>query len=197
MVYYDDGNSQQWVSAMSGITGLQGTQGASGSTSSLSSTDDTSTNSDFYPVFVAGGGSQTPKIATTKMKFNPSTGDFSTAGNITAYFSDDRLKDRVRNIDEPLKKLSALNGFYFVPNAKAKQLGYNDKLDVGVSAQEVEAVLPQIITNAPIDPEYKAVRYEKLIPLMIEAIKEQDKEVQRLNAKISVLETLLNTKISL
>ena len=66
-----------------------------------------------------------------------------------------------------------LNGYYFTENELARELGYdNDRLQVGVSAQEVEKVLPEVITEAPIDPEYKTVWYDKLIPLLIEAIKE-------------------------
>ena len=66
-----------------------------------------------------------------------------------------------------------LNGYYFKENAKAKELGYNnDRLQVGVSAQEVQKVLPEVVTEAPIDDKYITVWYDKLVPLLIEAIKE-------------------------
>ena len=172
MVYYDDGDSQQWVSAMSGITGIQGTAGSSGSSASIDSTDDVSSNSTFYPVIVAGSGAQTAKISSTKFTFNPSTGDLAAAGNVTAYFSDDRLKDRQGNITNALEKVNKLNGFYFIPNDTAAKLGYAKRMDVGISAQEAEMVLPEVVVPAQSNSEYLTVRYERLIPLLIESIKE-------------------------
>ena len=66
-----------------------------------------------------------------------------------------------------------LNGYYYTENETAKELGYNnDRLQVGVSAQEVQKVLPEVVTEAPIDDNYLTVWYDKLIPLIIEAIKE-------------------------
>ena len=183
MVYYDDGTSQQWVSAMSGITGIQGTAGANGSASSIDTQNDISSNSTFYPVIVAGAGTQTAKTS-TKFTFNPSSGDFSTTGNVTAYFSDDRLKDRQGNITDAMNKVDALNGFYFIPNEKAQSLGYRKKLEIGVSAQEVEAILPEIVTQAPVDASYKTVYYDRLIPLLIEALKEQNAVIRQIKDKL-------------
>lgn len=93
-------------------------------------------------------------------------------GNVTAYYSDMRLKTSVQPITNALSKVNALSGFTFRPNDLAMSMGYINKEEVGVSAQEVEAVLPQIIAPAPIDENYKTVHYEKLVPLLIEAIKE-------------------------
>jgi len=186
MVYYDDGNSQQWVSAMSGITGIQGTAGAS-TASSIDTALDTVSSSDFYPVIVAGAGTQLAKTC-TKFTFNPSTGDFGTTGNVTAYFSDDRLKDRQGNITDAMNKVDTLNGFYFIPNEKAQSLGYRKKLEIGVSAQEVEAILPEIITQAPIDANYKTVYYDRLIPLLIEALKEQNVVIRQIKEKLIELD---------
>jgi len=72
-------------------------------------------------------------------------------------------------------KVKELSGYYFKENALAKTLGYNNnKRQVGVNAREVEAVLPEVVTAAPIDDKYITVWYEKLVPLLIEAIKELD-----------------------
>ena len=101
------------------------------------------------------------------------TGEIRATNEVTAYYSDDRLKDRGQNIYNALKRLCSLNGFYYKPNKLAGSLGYDrSQTKVGVSAQEVLKVLPQAVTAAPIDPKYHAVQYDKLIPLMIEAIKE-------------------------
>jgi hypothetical protein len=105
-------------------------------------------------------------------------GEIRATGDITAHFSDERLKTFKGKIENALDKIEQLNGYYFIENEKAKELGYNnDNLQVGVSAQEVERVLPEVVADAPInanfeDTDYKTVRYEKLVPLLIEAIKE-------------------------
>ena len=66
-----------------------------------------------------------------------------------------------------------LSGYYFYENEDAKELGFdNDRKQVGVMAQEVEKVLPEAVTSAPVDDKYLTVWYDKLVPLLIEAIKE-------------------------
>ena len=81
--------------------------------------------------------------------------------------------------------MQQLNGYYFKINDLAKELGYdNDRMQVGVSAQEVESVMPEVVTDAPISNEYKTVWYEKLVPLLIEAIKELKAEVDDLRTKV-------------
>ena len=112
------------------------------------------------------------------------TGAITATSEITAYFSDARLKDFHGTIDNALNKVNSLNGYYFTENEVAKSLGYdNDARQVGVSAQEVLAVMPEVIGVAPIDGEYMAVRYEKLVPLLIEAIKELTAKVTELEKK--------------
>jgi hypothetical protein len=107
------------------------------------------------------------------------SGEIRATNDVTAYYSDERLKDFHGNIDSALDKVNQLNGYYFTENETAKELGYdNDKRQVGVSAQEVEAVLPEVVAEAPISDEYLTVKYEKLAPLFIEAIKEIDKKYQ-------------------
>jgi hypothetical protein len=71
----------------------------------------------------------------------------------------------------------SLNGFYHEANETAQALGYKPVREVGVSAQEVNAVLPEVVAPAPIDPQYMTVRYERMIPLLIEAIKELKAEI--------------------
>ena len=116
-------------------------------------------------------------------------GEIRATNNITAYYSDARLKDFLGTIPNALDKVLSLNGYYFVENQKAKELGYNNSSrQVGVSAQEVEAVLPEVVADAPINnnvegADYKTVYYEKLIPLLIEAIKEQQKQIDELKNK--------------
>ena len=112
------------------------------------------------------------------------SGEIRATNNITAYYSDERLKDFMGTIPDALEKINKLNGYYFKENELAKSLGYsNERLQVGVSAQEVEKILPEIVTEAPIDSKYKTVWYEKLVPLLIEAIKELTEKVKKLETE--------------
>jgi hypothetical protein len=115
------------------------------------------------------------------------TGGLSVFGNITAYYSDERLKTKIANIGDPLKIIDKLNGFYYKPNELAHSFGItNNKQDIGLSAQEVQKVLPELVNIAPFDLEkdkdgnkvsksgenYLTLSYDRLAPVFVEAIKE-------------------------
>ena len=108
------------------------------------------------------------------------TGAITATGDVTAFFSDDRLKTKLGNIENALDKLMTLSGFYYEPNQTAIDLGYEPKREIGVSAQEVQKVVPEIVVKAPISDEYLTVKYDKLIPLIIESIKELKCEIDSL-----------------
>ncbi|NBO98973.1 MAG: tail fiber domain-containing protein [Proteobacteria bacterium] len=96
-------------------------------------------------------------------------GPINAAGDITAYATSDvRLKTNVTTIESALDKILKLSGIKFDWKPESGHEG----TDYGVLAHEVEAVLPEIVTTRPGEEKYKAVRYEKLIPVLIEAIKE-------------------------
>lgn len=107
-------------------------------------------------------------------------GEIRATNNITAYYSDDNLKTRLGRIENALDKLCSLDGFYYEANETAQALGYEVHREVGVSAQQMQAVLPEIVVPAPIDEKYLTVRYERALPLIVEAIKELRAEVQAL-----------------
>lgn len=110
------------------------------------------------------------------------TGEIRATNNVTAYYSDERLKDFHGQIEDALSKVKNLNGYYFTENETAKSLGYaNGDMQVGVSAQEVQAVLPEAVTQAPISDEYLTVYYDKLVPLLIEAIKDLSDKIEKLS----------------
>jgi hypothetical protein len=112
-------------------------------------------------------------------------GEIRAVDNVTAYYSDERLKTRLGNIENALDKVDALEGFYYEANATAQALGYKPRREVGVSAQAVQSVLPEIVTAAPIDAQYLTIYYEKLTPLLIEAIKELRREVEDLKQALT------------
>lgn len=108
------------------------------------------------------------------------TGEIRATNEITAYYSDERLKTRLGIIENALDKVDSLSGFYYQANQIAQDLGYKVRREVGVSAQEVQAVMPEIVSPAPIDEQYLTVHYDRLTPLLIEAIKELRREVKQL-----------------
>ena len=111
-------------------------------------------------------------------------GEIRATNNITAYYSDDRLKTRLGKIENALDKVDQLTGFYYEANQTAQDLGYTVKREVGVSAQDVQKVLPEIVVPAPIDDKYLTIYYEKLVPLLIEAIKELRLEMNDIKGKL-------------
>jgi hypothetical protein len=121
------------------------------------------------------------------------TGAITATGNITAFFSDDRLKTKLGNIDNAINKISQLNGFYYTTNTLANSFGYTDtKTQLGLSAQEVQSVFPNIVSLAPFDMKentmdesksgenYLTIDYSKIVPVLVEAIKELKAEIEEL-----------------
>ena len=119
------------------------------------------------------------------------TGNLLATSDVTAYYSDERLKIKQGKIENALEKVNSIETFYFTNNELAKSFGYKgDELQVGVSAQSVEKVMPEVIHLAPIDDDgegnsvsgedYKTVQYDRLVPLLIESIKELKAEIEEL-----------------
>jgi hypothetical protein len=110
-------------------------------------------------------------------------GEIRATNNVTAYYSDDRLKTRLGSIEGALDKVKTLDTFYYEANETAQALGYKAIREVGISAQQVQAVMPETVAPAPIDDQYLTVRYERLVPLLLAAIKELEAKVAALEAK--------------
>ena len=130
----------------------------------------------------------------TTQSTNKSSGAYKTNGgvgiaktlnvgeDVVAYASSDkRYKDNLQAITNPIDKVKSLTGYTFTWNDKHEQFNGND--DIGVVAQEVEKVFPEIVDTR--DNGYKAVKYEKMVALLIEAIKDQQKQIDELKEKCS------------
>ena len=116
---------------------------------------------------------------------NPTTklhviGDILASGNVTAY-SDSQLKDNVETIDKPLEKVLGLRGVTFT----RVDIEDKDKKHIGVIAQEVEQVLPEVVLEH--SDGIKSVAYGNMVGLLIEAIKEQQNQIESLKAEIESL----------
>jgi hypothetical protein len=118
---------------------------------------------------------------------NKNIGNILATGDITAYYSDERLKTKISTINNPLSIVNKLHGFYYIPNEIATKYGINNnKVEIGLSAQDVQNVLPELVKLAPFDmkmseegeiisksgEKYLTISYERLVPVLIEAIKE-------------------------
>jgi hypothetical protein len=116
------------------------------------------------------------------------TGEIRATNNITAYYSSDRrLKENISNIPNALDKVNQLNGVTFDwTEAYMKQHGGEDgyfvkKNDTGLIAQDVEQVLPEIVRSNK--DGYLGVQYDKVVGLLVEAIKELKQEIEFLKGK--------------
>jgi hypothetical protein len=132
-----------------------------------------------------GGSGYRPASIDSGITFNAATNVLSVTGDIIAFASDDRLKKNIKSIDNALSKVSSLSGFTFEFNDIGNSLGLkSDIRHSGVSAQQVEAILPEAVAPCPADDKYLTVKYDKLVPLLIEAIKDLKNELDDLKKKV-------------
>ena len=115
------------------------------------------------------------------------TGEIYATNNITAYYSSDiTLKDNVRPIESAIFKVKQIRGVTFDWNEKSNELQQEKGHDVGLIAQEVEKVLPEVIQIR--EDGIKAISYEKVVPLLVEAIKDQQIIIEDLQQRLELLE---------
>jgi len=106
-------------------------------------------------------------------------GLISASGDIIAFASsDERLKDNVTPIGSAIDKINQIGGYEFDWNSDSEHSGH----DVGVIAQEIEKVLPEVVAQRKNG--YLAVRYEKIVALLIQAVKEQQLQIEELKSKL-------------
>lgn len=137
---------------------------------------------------VASGGNVTTTSIGVGTAASGSSGDVRAVGNITAYYSSDaRLKNDQKKIANSLEKVKSLDGIEFDWNDEfLRRNGGEDKFflrkhDIGVIAQQVQKVLPEAVAQKP--DGFLGVKYEKLIPLLLEAIKELSDKVEALEKR--------------
>ena len=130
------------------------------------------------------------------------SGEIIATGNITAYYSDERLKKDIEPLTQALDKVNTLQAVTYYQNELADvYLEPNTEKQIGVLAQNIQKVLPEVVKPAPFDTirdkndkivsktgeNYLTVQYEKVVPLLIAAI-------QELNNKVNNLEEQLKNK---
>ena len=124
-------------------------------------------------------------------------GEIRASSEITAYFSSDsRLKENIKLIENPITIIDQIRGvtFDWTDEHMARRGGEDGyfvrKHDIGVIAQEVQAVLPELVGTR--EDGYLAVKYEKMVPLLIEAIKEQQKTIDSLVKDLANVTEFIN-----
>jgi hypothetical protein len=140
--------------------------------------DDTTTNAIRYPVFedATSGTATSMQVSSTKLQFNPSTGTLS--ATIFTSLSDLTQKKNIQKISNSTDLIKQINGVRF-------DWKDNDESSAGVIAQEVEEIMPEIVhTN---DDGIKSVNYNGIIGLLVEAIKEQQEQINTLRKEIQNL----------
>ena len=174
-IYYDDGTSSQWVDASPGIPGPAGTNGTNGADGADGADGAGFTSSTDGQINSLGVGTPPSNV----------TGEIRAAATITAFYSSDqRIKTNILDITNPIEKIMSIRGvtFKWTEEEVSRRGGIDGKFvreeEVGVIAQEIQSVLPQIVAERP--DGYLAVRYEMIVPLLVESIKEQQKQIEEL-----------------
>jgi hypothetical protein len=129
--------------------------------------------------YLAGSSGQ----ALTRLFFAADGGAYFTGDVISFALSDINFKENIKTIQAPLDKISKMNGVFF--NWKDNQKTYSGK-DIGLIAQEVEKVLPEVVSERKSGG--KAIKYEKVVPLLVECIKELSHQIEDLRSTINKFE---------
>ena len=107
------------------------------------------------------------------------------SGDVVAFHSSDkRLKDNIRTIEEPIYKLRQLKGVEYEWNNKQDTYP-SGSLDSGIIAQDVQKVLPQLVKEK--EDGYLGVRHDRLVGLLVEAIKDQQDQIDEMKEQIKEL----------
>lgn len=124
-------------------------------------------------------------------------GELRCTNAITSFFSDERLKENIKPIENALDKVCALRGVTYQPNTLAESFGFAKEDMIGLLAGDVEKNVPQAVKPAPFDlmriqegidisrsgENYKTVKYEMIVPVLVEAIKQLRSEIETLKAQ--------------
>ena len=153
------------------------------------------------PAGIVSGSSQVTLSSTTggttasNVQFNSlgigmaasaTAGRIDASGDVVAFSTSDKnFKENITPIENPIEKIKMISGNTYDWKADMKEFHGFEGNDVGVIAQEIEAVLPQLVTTR--ETGYKAVKYDKLVALLIEGMKAQQNQIDNLTIEIEKL----------
>ena len=160
--------------SIDGNAGTATTATTATNATNTATTDDTSTNATVYPVWKTNTTGNLPEYtSSTKLKFNPSTGVLTSVGTVIS--SDKRLKRNIVSIDKTLDKVMLLNPVTY------NRLD-NDNNEIGFIAQEVQKIIPEVVDDSG---EYLGIAYANLVPVLVKAIQEQQKMIEKMAGKLA------------
>lgn len=115
--------------------------------------------------------------------------------NSIAGSSDYRYKSNIHQIDHALDKVKSLRGVYFNWNQKDfPTKDFSDQMEIGFIAQEVEKIIPEVVIKDKTIDQFRSIKYDKLVALLVEAIKEQQKQIDSLKIKFEIISKKRNRK---
>ena len=158
---------------------------SSASVASTVTTNYSNTNANYYINGTTGVVTGNKSLYHTNAVYFNASNDYLYAVDVVAT-SDERLKDRVGPIENALDKVNTLDGFLYTWNDN--YTGSDESVQVGVSAQQVEKVLPEAVDE--LETGYKGVSYGKLVPLLIEAMKELTQENKLIRSELENLKSI-------
>jgi hypothetical protein len=158
-------------------------------------------NEGIYQALMIVGNTSAGGVRIVKMWDNVQVqGAMSATADITAYYSDGRLKENLQPLKNAISKITTLTGYTYNTNALGKKLLNNEDVNiskVGLIAQDLQKVLPEAVKLAPFDNDgknnsksgenYLTIQYEKVVPLLVEAIKEQQIKIDNLTIEVENL----------
>jgi hypothetical protein len=198
-------NSGLYLQARTDSSGGPRFRSGTGTYSTPSISFKSDTNTGFWggtdQINISCGGSHRAQFSETGLKMlssalgvnvnaSSTNGRIDASNDIIAYStSDERLKENVKPIDNALSKILKIGGYEFdwkpLTEEEKKTIHGNEGHDVGVLAQEIEKVLPEVVTQR--DSGYKAVKYDKMVALLIEGMKEQQSQIEELKSEMKKL----------
>jgi hypothetical protein len=158
-------------------------------------------------VNIASGNGSDVAVATTT-RLSVTTAGIVVTGTINGQTigSDIRLKDVTGKIQNPLEKISQLTGYHFKFNKLGLEYGLPEGPQLGLTAQDVKAILPELVVNlhlknnefdnSKVEDPYLGVLYDKLVPLLVEGIKEQTNTINSLTDRVTQLEQLVKKLVA-
>ena len=162
--YVRFGRNQNLINGDLGIVGSAEAGGTGYFSSNLTVGDDAANTA--YPMYVVG--------------------DLAATGNIIAYVSsDERLKTHISPLENSLEKLKRLSAVDFLWKDHSKGWGKKTPQDIGLLAQEVEKEFPSLVGEMA--DGYKGIRYDRLVPVLVDSIKTQDKKIEKLEGLVEKL----------